>query len=121
AKGSSGNRAGSAIALAVGMVGALWAASGATGAVVKAVNRAFDLKETRKFWKTKLIAIELVVLTGFVTAIVFVLIVFGGPLGDAVAKRAHLGGAFNVAWGVARWPIAFAGILVFFSIVYHLA
>ena len=49
---SADNQAGSAIALAIGMVGALWAATGATGSVIKAVNRASDLEETRPFWKT---------------------------------------------------------------------
>jgi membrane protein len=118
---SAHNKAGSAIALAVGLIGALWAASGATGSVIKAVNRASDVKETRPFWKTKLLALELVLLTGLVTAAVFVLIVFGGPLGEAIAKRADLGDAFTTLWNILRWPIAFAGILIFFSIVYYLA
>ncbi len=118
---SAHNRAGSAIALVVGTVGALWAASGATGSVVKAVNRASDLEETRPFWRTKALALALVVLTGLVTTFVFVLIVFGGPLGDAIARRAGLGSEFNVLWGILRWPIAFAGILCFLSLVYYLA
>jgi membrane protein len=120
-KSSADNKAGSTIALGLGLIGSLWAASGATGSIVKAVNRASDVEETRPFWKKKLISLELVVLTGLVTATVFVLIVFGGPLGDAIAKRADLGGAFTTVWSILRWPIAFAGILVFFSIVYYLA
>jgi membrane protein len=118
---SADNKAGSAIALAIGTVAALWAASGATGSVIKAVNRASEVEETRPFWKTKGLALLLVVLTGLVTAIVFVLIVFGGPFGDAVARRAHLGGEFTVVWNVLRWPIALAGLMLFNSIVYYLA
>jgi membrane protein len=118
---SADNKAGSAIALGIGLIGALWAASGATGSVVKAVNRASEVKETRPFWKTKLLSLELVLLTGVVTAAVFVLIVFGGPLGEAIANRADLGGAFTTVWSILRWPIAFTGILLFFSIVYYLA
>ena len=34
------------------------------GAVIKAVNRAYDRVETRPFWKTRLIALVLVCLTG---------------------------------------------------------
>jgi membrane protein len=121
AKQSAAGRGGSAVAFAVGTIGALWAASGATGAVIKAVNRANELPETRPFWRLRLLAIGLVIATGFVTAAVFVLIVFGGPLGDAVARRAGLGGAFQVAWDAARWPIAFAGILLFLALVYYLS
>ena len=51
---STRNQAGSAIALALGMLVALWAASGATGSVIKAVNRASELEETRPFWKTQI-------------------------------------------------------------------
>ncbi|HSS72255.1 MAG TPA: YihY/virulence factor BrkB family protein [Gaiellaceae bacterium] len=118
---SADNHAGSLIALFIGVVGALWAASGATASIVKAVNRAEDIEESRPFWKVRLLALALVMLTGLVTAILFLLIIFGGPIGDAVAKRAHLGSEFTVLWNILRWPIAFAGILAFFAIVYWLA
>jgi membrane protein len=120
-KSSADHSAGSAIALTIGVVGALWAASGATASIVKAVNRAYDIEESRPFWRVRLLALALVMLTGIVTATVFVLIVFGGPLGDAIAKRADLGSEFTVAWDALRWPVAFAGILLFFAIVYWLA
>ena len=111
----------SVIAFVVGAAGATWAASGAMGSVVKAVNRAYDEVETRPFWKTRLIAITLVVLTGITTAGLLLLIVFGGPLGNAIAAHAGLGGAFDWVWNLLRWPIAFVAILLFFAIVYYLA
>ena len=49
------------------------------------------------------------------------LIVFGGPLGTAIADKAGLGGAFELVWGIFRWPIAFLAIILFFSLVYYLA
>ena len=118
---SADNQAGSVIALFIGVVGALWAASGATASIVKAVNRAEDIEESRPFWKVRLLALALVMLTGLVSAILFLLIIFGGPIGEAVAKRADLGSEFTVLWDILRWPIAFAGILAFFAIVYWLA
>jgi membrane protein len=120
-KSSANNSAGSAIALTVGVIGALWAASGATSSIIKAVNRAFDLEETRPFWRVRLLALALVVLIGLVTAAVFVLIVFGGPLGDAVARRADLGHEFTVIWDALRWPVAFGGLLLSNAAVYWLA
>jgi membrane protein len=120
-KDAAENKEGSAIALVVGTFLALWAASGAMGAVMKAVNRAYDRMETRPFWKLRVIAIVLVVATGLVTAGVFLLIVFGGSLGDAIVSRTALGGGFKVFWDIARWPIAFVAVLLFFSLVYNLA
>jgi membrane protein len=120
-KDAAQNKAGSAIAFVVGAFGAVWAASGAMGAIVKAVNRAYNRVETRPFWKVRLIAIVLVVATGLVTAGMFLLIVFGGSLGDALVSRTGLGGGFKLFWNIARWPIAFAAVLLFFSLVYYLA
>ena len=111
----------SVLAFVVGAAGAIWAASGAMNAVIKAVNRAYDRVETRPFWKTRIIAVVLVVLTGLVLAGLLLLIVFGGPLGTAIADQARLGGAFELIWAILRWPIAFLAILLFFGLTYYLA
>jgi membrane protein len=111
----------SAVAFVVGLFGAVWAASGAMTSVIKAVNAAYDRVETRPFWKTRAIAILLVVTSGITTAGIFLLIVVGGALGEAIAKKAHLGGAFDLTWGILRWPVAFCAILLFFGLVYFLA
>jgi membrane protein len=112
---------GSVTALVVGALGAIWAASGALGSVVKAVNRAYDREETRPFWKLRLISIVLVLVTAVVSIGMMMLIVFGGWLGDAIARRAHLGGAFTFTWGIVRWPLAFCVVLLLFALIYFLA
>jgi membrane protein len=122
AEQSTGGRSGTAaLAMVLGAFGAVWAASGAMGSLVKAVNRAYDRVETRPFWKVRLIAIVLVGLTGLVMAGLFLLIVFGGPLGEAIADQANLGGAFDLLWDLLRWPLTFVAILLFFAILYYLA
>ena len=109
------------VALIVGGVGAVWAASGAMSAVIKAVNRAYERMETRAAWKLRLIAVSLVLLSFATIVALGVLIVFGGPLGTAIAEKAGLGTEFTLAWGIARWPIAFAAVLLLFALIYHFA
>jgi membrane protein len=109
------------LAFLIGLVGAVWAASGAMSSVIKAMNKAHELHETRPIWKVRGIAILLVVLSGITTAGIFLLIVVGGALGNAIARKASLHGAFEWAWGLARWPVAFCAILLFFGLVYYLA
>ena len=111
----------SVVAFVAGFFGAVWAASGAMGTIVKAVNRAYEQVETRPFWKVRLISILLTALTALTLAAMLVFVIFGGPLGSAIARKAHLGGAWDVFWAFLRWPITFAAILVFFAIVYYLA
>jgi membrane protein len=109
------------VALVLGLAGAIWAASGAMGSVIKAVNRAYQCEENRPFWKVRLIAIELVVATAVTTIGTLLLVVFGGPLGTAVADKANLGGAFTLLWSILRWPVTFAAVLIFFALVYYRA
>jgi membrane protein len=111
----------SAAAFLIGFFGAVWAASGAMTSVIKAVNRTYERQETRPFWKVRGIAILLVVTSGITTAGIFLLIIVGGSLSDAIAKKAGLGSAFQLVWGIARWPVAFCAILLFFGLVYDLA
>jgi membrane protein len=111
---------GSIIALAIGTIAALWAASGAVGSVVKAVNIAYDRIETRPFWKVRLISLALTIAMAFVTAGMLLLIVLGGTLGNALKHH----GAGNTAvwvWNLLRWPIAFAVVLILFAIIYSVA
>jgi YihY family inner membrane protein len=108
-------------ALVVGGAGATWAASGAMGSVIKAVNRAYERGETRPFWKVRGTAILLVVLFGVTLVALAVLIVFGAPLGRAIADKAQLGGAFMWLWAILRWPVAFVAVLLLFALVYYFA
>ncbi len=111
----------SVAAFLVGLVGAVWAASGAAGSVIKAVNRAYNCTETRPFWRLRLIAVLLVVLTALTTAATLVLIVFGAPLGSAIARKADLGTVWDVSWAILRWPVTLSALLTFFALVYFLA
>src|SRR5262245_35849871 len=111
----------SIVMLALGIFGALWAGSGAMSSVVKAVNRAYDRDETRPLWKVRTISLALVLASGTVLAGDLLLIVLGGKLGDAITARFDHGGAFTWFWNLARWPIAFAVVLLLFALIYYLA
>jgi membrane protein len=121
AQKSASDQGASTAAFVLGLFGAVWAASGAMNAIIKAVNRAYERPETRPFWKVRVYSILLVAATGVTTATLFLLIVFGGPLGEAIADRARLGPVWDVIWGIFRWPLAFSAILLFLAFVYYLA
>jgi membrane protein len=77
--------------------------------------------ETRPFWQTRITAIVLVLLASATILVLAVLIVFGGPLGQAIADKAGLGSAFTLVWSIARWPIAFVAVLLLFGLIYYFA
>lgn len=47
--------------LSFGILGTLWAASTGTAALIDTLNRAYEVKETRGYWKVRLIALALTV------------------------------------------------------------
>jgi len=51
--------------LSFGLLGTLWAASAGVANVIEALNIAYGIEETRPFWKTRLLAIGLTFLIGF--------------------------------------------------------
>jgi membrane protein len=112
---------GSILALSIGAIAALWAASGAVGSVVKAVNRAYDRIETRPFWKVRLLSLVLTIAMAFVTAGTLLLIVLGGTISDAIKRHGQAGNTAAWVWNLARWPIAFAVVLVLFAFIYTVA
>jgi membrane protein len=111
----------SVVAFVLGFLGACWASTGAMNSVVKAVNRAYECPETRSIVKQRLVALTLVGVTALTTTATLVLIVFGAPLGAAIARKAHLGGVWNVSWTILRWPVTLTALLTFFALVYYLA
>src|SRR5262245_5852226 len=53
--------ASSAGKLSFGLLAALWAASNGMGAITSALNRAYDLEETRPWWKQRVVAVSLTI------------------------------------------------------------
>lgn len=107
--------------LSFGFIAALWAASNGMGAITQALNTAYDLKETRPWWKQRLIAIAL---TAGLSLLIIgaVVIVFGGSkIVDYLAASYGFGVVFIVAWRILQWPIALAFMLLAFALIYYFA
>lgn len=107
--------------LSVGILGTIWAASGAFSAIINALNKAYDVVETRPYWKVKGIAILMTVgLSGLILAGVLLLVV-GPDIGEAIAVYFGLGGVFEVVWGVARWVVALLFLVFTVALIYYFA
>jgi membrane protein len=103
----------------VGIVTALWSGATAVGTFITALNRAYDVEETRPWWRRKGLEILLTLGMGAVVVAAFVLIVFGGRLGAAIAAQIGLGGTFRVAWQIGRWPLIAVIIMTALTVFYR--
>ena len=104
--------------LAVALGGALWSAAGGVSATMTALNKAWEVEESRSFLKTKLIALGVTVAATVLLIIVLGALIVGPGIGHRIFTELHLGSAFDLAWRLLRWPIVCLTMMVGLALVY---
>src|SRR6266542_406153 len=105
-------------ALSIGAVLALWSASNGVGTVMKAFNRAYGVEETRGFIVKKALAVGMTLVLSLLLVSGFVLLAFGGQIGEWLANGLGLGGLFKTTWIVVRVVGSLIGISFALALLY---
>jgi membrane protein len=114
------NKGGAGALLGVGLLGALWSASGYIGAFMRASNAIYDA-EQRRFLRKAPLQVGITILMVLLLAIVMLAIVLTGPLASAVGKALGLQSAVVTVWSIAKWPVLLILVVTMISILYYLA
>jgi membrane protein len=107
--------------LSVGILGTLWGASGGLVATMEALNLAYDVKETRPFWKTRPLAIGLTFLIGALLLVALSVMIVGPRFGEWLTARIHLSRVFAAVWPLLHWTIAVGFAVLAVETLYFLA
>jgi membrane protein len=105
--------------LSVGAIAALWAANSGTSALIKAMNRAYEVEESRSFLHRLLLGVGLTLFGSAAVIVSFVTIVGGAILTEEVAEQLGLTGALWQVVTLARWPVVFLILLVALGTVFR--
>jgi membrane protein len=106
--------------LTLGLLVTLYSASRGVDAVRAALNLAYDVKESRPFWKTQALALG-VTTGGAILALVTVgVLVAGGDAGFWIARHLHVASTYVVAWKWARWPLTLVLLMFLVALGYYL-
>lgn len=115
---SQGNAGG---IMTFGALAALWSSSAAMVALIDALNKAYDVEESRPWWKQRLTAILLTLgVAAFIIAS-FTLVIAGPQLAETVARNFGLGALFEWSWKILQWPLVFLLVAVAFGLIYYFA
>jgi membrane protein len=106
--------------LSVGMLGIVWVTSAALDATIEALDIAYDVKDDRPFWKTRLLAIALGAIDGGLLVAALAVMMVGPRFGAWLAGRIHLSHGFVVLWPAIHWVIAIAFTVLAVEAVYYL-
>lgn len=105
----------------VGVLTALWTASGYIGAFVRAANTIYDTAEGRPIWKTLPLQIGLTVATVLLVALCVIGVLLTGRVTEIVGQWLGIGSAGVLIWRVAKWPVLAVLISLAFALLYWAA
>jgi membrane protein len=107
--------------LSFSIIGTIWSSSNGITAIVKALNKAYNVKETRSFLVSGAMGILLTLAMIFVFVIALVLPVFGKEIGVFLFSILGFKAQFLAAWDTLRWCISAIVLFFIFTVLYWIA
>lgn len=105
-------------ALVVGVVGAVWSASGYVGGFGRALNRVYKVEEGRSTLALRPVQLGVTIAAVALVAVVAVLLVVSGPIAHALGSVLGLGDAAQTAWSILRWPVVAVALVLLVALLY---
>src|SRR3954447_14853212 len=119
--GLSANRGTAGALFVLGIVLALWSASGYIGAFMRASNAIYEVPEGRPFWKLRPLQMLVTLVMMLLVALAVIGIVVSGPLAKGVGHTLGIGDTGVTVWNYAKWPVILAVVVTCFSLLYYAA
>jgi membrane protein len=111
----------SATLLSIGIVLTLWSASGAVMVLLKAVNRAYGIRETRSWQRRRSMAVVMAIAGAIIVPVGLLLLVFGSWIGDFIGNKVGYGSLLHSLWVGLRWPAVFVLLVGALGTFFYLA
>jgi membrane protein len=109
----------SGLALAVGILGALWSASGFVNAFSRAMNRVYSIEEGRPIWKLRPVTLLVTVMALVVAVIATILLAVSGPIAQQIGSTLGVGSTVLVVWNIIKWPILAILAVLMVAVLYY--
>lgn len=110
---------GASLTVLLGLLGALWSASGYVGAFSRAMNRIYEIREGRPFWKLRPVMLLITLAALVLSASALVMLVVSGPVAEAIGNVIGLGSLALVVWGYAKWPALLLVMVMVVALLYY--
>ena len=114
---SSSSAAG--LTLVLGILTALWSASGYVGAFGRAMNRIYEIDEGRPFIKLRGTMLLVTIATVLIVVLLAAMLVLSGPVAESVGNALGLGEAVLTIWNIAKWPLIVLLVVAAIAILYY--
>jgi membrane protein len=112
------NQGAAGVLAIVGVLTALWSASGYVGAFTEAANTIYEVEEGRPIWKLKPLQLAITFVCVVLVAVTALALVVSGPLAEAVGKAIGISDVAVTVWQLGKWPIMLGLVLLILHILY---
>lgn len=106
------------IAGILGLLLALWSASGYVAAFMRAANRVYGLPEGRPIWKTAPVRLAVTLFTVVCLVAGLVIVVVTGAVADRIGKALGIGSTALTVWEIAKWPVLLIIFMIMLAVLY---
>lgn len=107
--------------LSLGMIAAIWTASNGMMAIIRTLNKAYDVSERRPYWKVKGISIIYTISLSIVICLAFVLLIFGQMIGRYAFGVFDTPDSFEALWGPMKYILTLVIMCTVFALLYFTA
>ncbi|KUO02877.1 YihY/virulence factor BrkB family protein [Streptomyces caeruleatus] len=105
----------------VGLVLAVWSASGYVAAFIRTSNAVYDIPEGRPAWKILPIRLGVTVALMVLALLSALIVVFTGSLARQVGSTLGIGDTALTVWSIAKWPVLAVLVTTMIAILYWAA
>ncbi len=109
---------GAGVTLVIGLLGAIWSASGYVGAFGRAMNKIYDVEEGRPVWRLRPMQLAVTVSTVVLCAAALVILIVSGPVAESVGNTIGVGGDLVTVWAYAKWPVLGVIVMIVVALLY---
>jgi membrane protein len=110
---------GAGLGLVLGLLGALWSASGYVGAFGRALNRIYERPEGRPVWKLRPAMLLLTAVLVLLVAVALAGLVVSGPVTTAVGNALGVGSTAQTVFSIVKWPLIVVVVVMIVALLYY--
>ncbi|MFC4613163.1 YihY/virulence factor BrkB family protein [Cellulomonas algicola] len=107
------------LALILGVLLALWSASGYVAAFGRGMNRVYEVEEGRPIWKLRPVILLITLVLVVIAVLIVAATVLSGPVARSIGDAVGLSDTAVTVWNVLKWPVVVALVVIAIALLYH--
>jgi membrane protein len=113
-----GKAGAASIAAVLGILIALWSASGYVAAFMRASNAIYEVDEGRPIWKLAPTRVLTTLALVIMLVASLIIVVVSGPIADQIGSALGMGSSLVLVWQIVKWPVLVIIVALMFSLLY---